>query len=714
MKKKAILALLLSVAMCFTACDFEDLEESVDSTPVSQSAKNETTKESSSETTEESKDTKKDNKSDSDTKGFSLSVDGASGTLNVTRARQKSTPMGNDGTWTIFVYLCGTDLESEDGYGAATDDLDQMLQAKGSDNVRFIVQTGGTSEWQNNVFSNKACERYLVQNQDLELVDSVPLSNMGKSSTLSDFLTWGVQNYPADKMGVVFWNHGGGSITGACFDELNEDDSLSLLEINDALSKTYEKMSDRFEFIGFDCCLMGSVESANVLATYARYFFGSEEVEPGSGWNYTAIGDYLAQNSNADGASLGKVVTDSFYSECEAIDQESECTFTIVDLDKFDEFSVAFNDYAKALYEASANDLAGIVRGAQGADNFGGNNRSEGYTNMVDVGGIIEKCSAYADGSAALKALKNCIVYNKNGDTHSGASGLSIYYPLEVQGSKEIEIFSGVCISPYYLSLVDMVARGYSDNGYTNDMFFDDDGDWFSDNGSNDYFDDSYFDYDYEEEGESSLITFTQKPATDQDGFGFVLSQKSLEYTASVVAYVFLEVDDETLVCLGETDDIIGDWNTGAFRDNFDGYWLSLPSGDLLTTYVADYGDDYTVYTCPILLNGTETNLRVRQYYDYSVVVEGVWDGIGEGGCAGREIKPLKKGDKIVPIYYLDDESEIEGDSYTWKKNDNLDYAYLPAGDYYYGFEINDVYGDYYITDCEIFTIDKKGDIYFG
>ena len=53
-------------------------------------------------------------------------------------------------------------------------------------------------------------------------------------------------------------------------------------------------MSDRFEFIGFDCCLMGTAEVANILATYSRYFYGSQEIEPGSGWYYTTILNYLA------------------------------------------------------------------------------------------------------------------------------------------------------------------------------------------------------------------------------------------------------------------------------------------------------------------------------------------------------------------------------------------------------------------------------------
>ena len=43
-----------------------------------------------------------------------------------------------DGSWTVLVYLCGTDLESEGGMG--TGDLQEMLDAQGSDNVRFVVQ----------------------------------------------------------------------------------------------------------------------------------------------------------------------------------------------------------------------------------------------------------------------------------------------------------------------------------------------------------------------------------------------------------------------------------------------------------------------------------------------------------------------------------------------------------------------------------------------
>jgi hypothetical protein len=94
-------------------------------------------------------------------------------------------------------------------------------------------------------------------------------------------------------------------------------------------------------------------------------------------------------------------------------------------------------------------------------------------------------------------------------------------------------------------------------------------------------------------------------------------------------------------------------------------------------------------------------------------VIEGAWDGIDENGVAAREIRSLKAGDKISVIYTLTDDSEVEMDEYVWADGDTAIYTTLPAGDYYYGFGIDDVYGDYFITDFVVFGIDENGDISF-
>ena len=105
--------------------------------------------------------------------GMTVNPDGS---LAITRmSRPASTKMGEESTWTIFVYMCGTDLES-DGSGMATMDLRQMLEARGSDNVKFVVQTGGTNSWANDTIDSTKLQRYVIQNQEMYLLIEQALS----------------------------------------------------------------------------------------------------------------------------------------------------------------------------------------------------------------------------------------------------------------------------------------------------------------------------------------------------------------------------------------------------------------------------------------------------------------------------------------------------------------------------------------------------------
>ena len=674
---------------------------------------------------------------------LSLSVDSGSGEMTIRRPEPHSiTPMGAKNTWTIFVYLCGADLESDLDYGMgmATEDVKEMCAATQSDSVRFVVQTGGAKYWYAEEVDPRRSQRFVIEDGGMKLVSDNDRSGMGRPGTLSDFLRWGVKEYGAEKMGLIFWDHGGGSITGVCFDEQDRNDSLSLREIDAALMSVFRSMTDRFEFIGFDACLMGTVEAANILATYADYMVASEELEPGSGWDYTAIGDFLAAHPQADGAVLGRQVADSFLRSCRADYCDAGATMSVVDLRKIDALLQSFNSYAEQMFAACEDPaaLAAMARGIYDADNFGGNNRLEGYTNMVDLGGIVQACADYAQGSEeVLAALEAAVVYKISGSDHRAtASGLSMYFPLQVQGSSELSIFSDICISPYYLSFVDKQSHGSVNAGDSSDY---DAGTWFDggswnwnddyayDASSGDYdfesSDGGYFDYinDYEVTGESPLITFSTEPYLDSDGvFSFVLSEEGLQNTVSVNAYVFqVSEDGADLILLGETMDVYADWETGYIADDFDGYWLALPDGQDLATYIVTYTDDCVVYSSPIYLNGEETFLRMHQYWDGTVVVDGSWSGISDDGAAGRDVTPLRRGDVIQPRYYayeIDTDYEgfyYHGNDYTLE-SDTLEIYYdiMDDGDFVYCFCINDIYGDYYMTDPVMFNVEGE-EIYF-
>ncbi len=682
------------------------------------------------------------------TAGLNIQVDESSGSMNIERPKIKSIPMGDKDTWTIFVYLCGSDLESRIffGGGMASDDLEEMCRASASDSIRFVIETGGCSYWHDdNIDSDYLC-RYVVEDGKLKNAGEVRQASMGKTSTLTGFLKWGIRNYPAEKMGVVFWDHGGGSLSGVCFDELEDNDSLGLREIDAAFLSLADsgELTDKFEFIGFDACLMGTVEAANILASYSDYMFGSEESEPGSGWDYKAIGDYLAKHPDADGASLGKVVCDSFKKQCDESGDGQIATLSVIDLSQMDPLLKSFNSFSRQIYQKSEDKevLSSMVRKINSVDNFGGNNKAEGYTNMVDLGGIISSCKKWSDkAEAAGNALNKAVVYKVSGADHKKASGLSTYYPLMIEGSEELSIFEGVCISPYYMSFVGRQGYGSANGGNTEDY---DDGDlyeggvweWLNsflfDEETGEYeFDDEYEDEggfwdfldDYEGDAQSELISFEYEPGMSSAGeYYFVLDDEGSRNTCDVIALVYNELDDGTYIELGETYDVNIDWDSGYVSDNFDGYWLSLPDGQNLATYIVDVTDDYIIYTSPILLNGEDTHLRMRQYLDDGrVKVEGAWEGIDEYGASDKDIIKLRKGDKITPLYYCIDEDgedldEYEGESYTIKSDKGtlkVEYDYLYAGDYSYAFCITDIYGDDYVTDLISFNLSENGEISF-
>ena len=672
--------------------------------------------------------------------GLTMQAERGSEELEIKRATpgaKKPAKLEKD-SWTILVYLCGSDLESR--AGAATKDLSEMVGASGSDKISFVVETGGAKTWKNNAVNARKLGRYLIQNGSIMDVGSVSAADMGVSNTLADFITWGVQNYPADHMALIMWDHGGGSIKGVCFDERNNYDALALREVDAALAASLPKMWDKFEFIGFDACLMSPLETANVMATYGKYMIASQESEPATGWEYSSIVEYLTQHPDTTGKQFGKSLCNSYLS---SLDRQSKgfATLSVVDLSKVDDLMQSYYRFSQEMYASSEDQstLAAMTRGIRKADSYGSNNWYEGYTNMIDLGGLIDACSSVTPSAAEAKqALNDAIVYQVRGNLHADASGLSTYYPLRIQDKSELSTFQSVAVNPSYLSYVDRIVHGGTYNGgtqyqqYTNDQFFGSGGlwEWLLGNAQDAQQQtqqqtqaEEYWDYVDDHSPESEVITFADKPQLDDDGTAwFRLDQHGID-NATTVSGVVYEVSEngKDLISLGETYDIYGSWEEGRFTDGFDGKWLSLPDGQNLCLTVIDANEDYIVYSSPITLNDKECFLRFKQNYKNSkIIVEGVWSGVNENGIVDRTMGALKKGDVIVPRYkaYSADtqgkENTYQGIAYKMPSSKlSIDYSSLPDGRYAYAFCIKDVYGDFWFSDQFSFEIDPDGTMYF-
>ena len=663
--------------------------------------------------------------------GISMSAQQTGDSLVIERTQPGGTRPANlaDGSWTIFVYLCGSDLESNSG--AATKDISEMLSGCTGSSVRFVVETGGARTWRNNAVSSRKLGRYLIQNGEIRDAGSVASSSMGEAATLSGFLAWGIRNYPSEHMGLILWDHGGGSITGVCFDELNQRDSLNLRELDTALNQAYGIMWDKFDFIGFDACLMGTLETANVLATYSDYMVASQESEPGNGWDYASIGRYLSQNPTSDGRELGRTICDSYLAS-QPSSTRGFVTLSVIDLSMIDPLLEQYHQFCHEMYDLGGNqqNLSAISRAIQQIENYGCNNRREGYTNMVDLGGLVSTCASAAPSAAGVQAaLYNAVVYQIRGNYHADACGLSTFYPLYINSKSELTAFHAVAVNPWYLSYVDRLAQGATSGsntqGYTpSNIFQEAIWNWLLGNSQEveEQVEDTW-DYVDNHDGTTQKITFANPPQVDGEGtFWFQFDQNGINNAAVVSAYVYeLSEDGRHAIFLGETYDVYGDWETGQFSDGFDGRWLSLPDGQSLNLIVQSADESTIVYTSPIELNGQECYLRIRQdIASGKVTVDGAWGALDESGALDRSVRPIESGDTILPLYravaVADSQrvGDYEGELYTVGSNGlEVSYDYLPIGNYLYRFYIQDIYGDLYCTDSVQFEIDENGDIYF-
>lgn len=116
-------------------------------------------------------------------------------------------------TFTLLIYLCGSDLESRSGKASAN--IAEMQEAEIDKNINVVVQTGGSTSWKDIEVSAQSTDRFLIKTGGKQMIDRITVKrNFGDSKTLSEFIEFGVERYPADKYGLILWNHGAGSVKG--------------------------------------------------------------------------------------------------------------------------------------------------------------------------------------------------------------------------------------------------------------------------------------------------------------------------------------------------------------------------------------------------------------------------------------------------------------------------------------------------------------------
>ena len=351
---------------------------------------------------------------------------------------------------TYLIYMNGSDLETE--YGAATEDLEEILAAETRENSRIFVQTGGTKQWHNELVSPQFVERYEIAGGQMKKLTSLPNESMGKASTLADFITWGVQEGKSEENYLILWNHGGGAVTGFGKDEKHFKDTLLLSELKTAFADAFRKTGIELDYVAFDACLMASLETMNALQPYARYFVGSEELVPSFGFDYTAY--FSREKDAADGREAALLLAKTYYNSVYNSAARDNFTISVVDMQRLpavmDSFEACIplipNEFLQEPPSKISNSLSGVLA-------FGGKSEREGYSNMVDLTGFFKETAKRSPEMEDLAdSVAAAVIYKKNGLTSRGACGISIYFPkyLTENVPNELSLYRGLSFSDVY------------------------------------------------------------------------------------------------------------------------------------------------------------------------------------------------------------------------------------------------------------------------
>lgn len=342
-------------------------------------------------------------------------------------SRDKRTQIlgNNRDTVTIMVYMCGTDLESK--HGMASADMEEMRAASSAfgDNFNVIVYTGGCSGWKNGV-SSSVNQIYKVKNGKIQcLSDNAGRGAMTDPNTLSSFIQFCAEHFPANRNELILWDHGGGSVSGYGYDEKNKSSgSMSLAGIDKALKSAKVK----FDFIGFDACLMATAENALMLDEHADYLIASEETEPGIGWYYTNWLKEFSQNTSKPTIEVGKSIIDDFVSECNRKCRGQKTTLSIIDLAEFS------NTVPQHLANFSKS-VSGMISANEykQVSNARYNTREFAQSSQIDQVDLVHlaKNMNTPEGTQLAEALKGAVKYNLTSSNMTNAYGVSIYFPYK-------------------------------------------------------------------------------------------------------------------------------------------------------------------------------------------------------------------------------------------------------------------------------------------
>ncbi len=601
-----------------------------------------------------------------------------------------------EGKETVLIYMVGSNLESE--AGLASEDIKEILNSDFSeDNLNVYLCTGGTKKWWLEDIPSDACEVYRITDEKLESIATLEGKNMGAATTLTEFmnLVYGETCDNTDYYSMIMWDHGGGTILGFGADENYQYDTLTMVEMDQGMKNTKLIQEGRkLEWIGFDACLMGMLEVAELFSEYANYLIASEEVESEHGWEYSVLST-ISKNGHLDGLQAGKDLVDSYENYCMTMGTAvPEYTMSCMDLSKVKDTISRLEKLTEVAAEEIRNDgYSKIARRRDNSKTFGKISNQDFY-DTVDLYDLsLQLYDLYPDYVQSLwRKLDDFIVYTQSNVPK--ANGVAIYFPYanKEYASQWMEEYEKIGFSESYVKFL---------MEFTNILTSKELAEW-------------------------KITDIVPGEEVQEDGTYFVQLTEEQFANYGHAKFGIWEQDDGSYVCWLQSGGVALLEN-GKLQATFDKkkFYLQDEKGNQYecTAVETERTEDYVKYVIPITVWGTENPvmkvcwIHIRMFWDKeNVFVIGIYNEMNADSMMlpDKNTAKIQNGDIVYPFLFARDMVYQEDGSLApfeqWKSSSGLGEGFSYQG------TLDIVYDDMDIKEntCCFFSItDTQSNLYF-
>ncbi len=316
--------------------------------------------------------------------------------------------------WTILIYFAA-DNDLEDKIENLLLNLEEINNSE--EKIKIVIMV--------DKLSSEGAWIYEIVNNERSLIASFEEKNTANPLCLEEFIQYGIENYPSEKIMLSIKNHGFGW-RGICLDETNDN----LIMNTDGFADSIK--GNEIDLLLLDGESMASLEVAYELRNEVSYMVASESSIPSSGIPYDIIIGKLAQKPEMQPIEFAEEIVNIYYNEYILHD----CfTISAINMSHINVVGDAFSKVTKILQEKMEK-YRNIVAPARDHSLLGPDGVIASTNYLVDVYTLFDDLQFIPDPDLQNAIQKFEHIYNNSliAEAHSRQfreipHGLNLWFP---------------------------------------------------------------------------------------------------------------------------------------------------------------------------------------------------------------------------------------------------------------------------------------------